>query len=297
MQPVTREEHYLAKLTGVVPNVYADGDTVNERYDLVPDPLEDPDTFSGNDVKVPKPVTRLEKYEAKLTGDYAGELPDPVIQEEYYWANLCAAGDSVPDPITRIDLYLSKACGKNVKTPVPVTRKEKYLAEIVKLSGSYTETRHSCNMCNLGYWFDPFEGPDENMFPPEFWEKIGYKPDFESKNDSVMVIPAIGLVFGDLIIRDYAIQNKRQILFQGKIQGEIKAGSSAYLILDGLYEADDDFGFYLPIARDSDETQIKGTNLTAQLIKEVGLILKNKGTTDVEFDFIPFTLSVFSTKF
>ena len=58
MEPITREEYYLAKIAG---------------------------TYEG---KTPEPVTIEEYYLATMAGDYSGNTPQPVTRLQYYMAKV-----------------------------------------------------------------------------------------------------------------------------------------------------------------------------------------------------------------
>lgn len=58
MEPITREEYYLAKIAG---------------------------TYEGN---TPEPVTIEEYYLATMAGDYSGNTPQPVTRLQYYMAKV-----------------------------------------------------------------------------------------------------------------------------------------------------------------------------------------------------------------
>lgn len=47
---------------------------------------------------VDNPITRKEKYLAKLTGSYTGNVPDPITRVEKYLYDLCQKGISGPTP-------------------------------------------------------------------------------------------------------------------------------------------------------------------------------------------------------
>lgn len=64
MEPITREEYYLAKIAG---------------------------TYEGN---TPEPVTIEEYYLATMAGDYSGNTPQPVTRLQYYMAKV--AGEALP---------------------------------------------------------------------------------------------------------------------------------------------------------------------------------------------------------
>ena len=55
------------------------------------------------EVVAPSPITRAEKYLAKIANKYSGELPEPV---------------------TRIERFLARAAGMDVTIPTPITREE-----------------------------------------------------------------------------------------------------------------------------------------------------------------------------
>lgn len=103
MEPITRKEIYLAKISG---------------------------DYSGT---VPEPVTRMDYYMAYAAGTYNGPLPRPITQQEIYWTYICGITDiRLPDPITRIDIYLAAICGSVSSYPPPITREEIYLSRIAK---------------------------------------------------------------------------------------------------------------------------------------------------------------------
>ena len=67
MEPITREEYYLAKIAG---------------------------TYKG---KTPEPVTIDEYYLATMAGDYSGNTPQPVTRLQYYMAKVAGVwGDFNP---------------------------------------------------------------------------------------------------------------------------------------------------------------------------------------------------------
>lgn len=67
MEPITREEYYLAKIAG---------------------------TYEGN---TPEPVTIEEYYLATMAGDYSGNTPQPVTRLQYYMAKVAGVwGGSQP---------------------------------------------------------------------------------------------------------------------------------------------------------------------------------------------------------
>lgn len=98
MEPITREEYYLAKIAG---------------------------TYEG---KTPKPVTNGEYYLATMAGDYSGNTPQPVTRLQYYMAKAAGVwGGSIPAPVTRLEYYWAAiANGEGTVFP-PVTREEHFL--------------------------------------------------------------------------------------------------------------------------------------------------------------------------
>lgn len=98
MEPITRQEYYLAKIAG---------------------------TYEG---KTPKPVTNGEYYLATMAGDYSGNTPQPVTRLQYYMAKVAGVWDgSIPAPVTRLEYYWAAiANGEGTVFP-PVTREEHFL--------------------------------------------------------------------------------------------------------------------------------------------------------------------------
>lgn len=98
MEPITREEYYLAKIAG---------------------------TYKG---KTPEPVTSDEYYLATMAGDYSGNTPQPVTRMQYYMAKVAGVwGGSIPAPVTRLEYYWAAiANGEGTVFP-PVTREEHFL--------------------------------------------------------------------------------------------------------------------------------------------------------------------------
>lgn len=98
MEPITREEYYLAKIAG---------------------------TYEG---KTPKPVTNDEYYLATMAGDYSGNTPQPVTRLQYYMAKVAGVWDgSIPAPVTRLEYYWAAiANGEGTVFP-PVTREDHFL--------------------------------------------------------------------------------------------------------------------------------------------------------------------------
>lgn len=98
MEPITREEYYLAKIAG---------------------------TYEG---KTPKPVTNDEYYLATMAGDYSGNTPQPVTRLQYYMAKVAGVWDgSIPAPVTRLEYYWAAIASGEGKVFPPVTREEHFL--------------------------------------------------------------------------------------------------------------------------------------------------------------------------
>lgn len=98
MEPITREEYYLAKIAG---------------------------TYKG---KTPKPVTIEEYYLATMAGDYSGNTPQPVTRLQYYMAKVAGVWDgSIPAPVTRLEYYWAAIASGEGKVFPPVTREEHFL--------------------------------------------------------------------------------------------------------------------------------------------------------------------------
>lgn len=98
MEPITREEYYLAKIAG---------------------------TYEG---KTPKPVTNDEYYLATMAGDYSGNTPQPVTRLQYYMAKVAGVwGGSIPAPVTRLEYYWAAIASGEGKVFPPVTREEHFL--------------------------------------------------------------------------------------------------------------------------------------------------------------------------
>lgn len=99
MEPITREEYYLAKIAG---------------------------TYEG---KTPEPVTIEEYYLATMAGDYSGNTPQPVTRLQYYMAKVAGVwGGSIPAPVTRLEYYWAAIANGEGKVFPPVTREEHFLA-------------------------------------------------------------------------------------------------------------------------------------------------------------------------
>lgn len=98
MEPITREEYYLAKIAG---------------------------KYEGN---TPEPVTIEEYYLATMAGDYSGNTPQPVTRLQYYMAKVAGVwGGSIPAPVTRLEYYWAAIASGEGKVFPPVTREEHFL--------------------------------------------------------------------------------------------------------------------------------------------------------------------------
>lgn len=93
MEPITREEYYLAKIAGTYKGKTPEPMTIDEYYlaTMAGD-------YSGN---TPQPVTRLQYYMAKVAGVWGGSIPAPVTRLEYYWAAIANGEGTVFPPVTR----------------------------------------------------------------------------------------------------------------------------------------------------------------------------------------------------
>ena len=111
MNPITREEYYLAKIAG---------------------------TWQG---KTPEPVTIEEYYLATMAGDYSGNTPQPVTRLQYYMAKAAGVwGGSIPAPVTRLEYYWAAIAGKEGHIPDPVTRQEYLLYAISQSNNDVINT-------------------------------------------------------------------------------------------------------------------------------------------------------------
>ena len=97
MDPVTRKELYLAKLSGL-------------------------------DIDIPDPVTREEMFLAKLCGVDV-ETPSPITRYETF-LNELVNGEFSNDPITRLEKMIVKSAGIDIPAEQPVTREEYYWSNI-----------------------------------------------------------------------------------------------------------------------------------------------------------------------
>lgn len=98
MEPITREEYYLAKIAGTYEGKTPAPVTIEEYYlaTMAGD-------YSGN---TPQPVTRMQYYMAKVAGVWGGSIPAPVTRLEYYWAAIANGEGTVFPPVTREDIFL-----------------------------------------------------------------------------------------------------------------------------------------------------------------------------------------------
>lgn len=93
MIPITRKEKYINEIVG-------GGNTAPET------PQTREEIFYAailGEVVAPSPITRAEKYLAKIANKYSGELPEPV---------------------TRIERFIARAAGMDIEIPTPITREE-----------------------------------------------------------------------------------------------------------------------------------------------------------------------------
>lgn len=99
MEPITREEYYLAKIAGTLQGKTPEPVTIEEYYlaTMAGD-------YSGN---TPQPVTRLQYYMAKAAGVWGGSIPAPVTRLEYYWAAIANGEGTVFQPVTREEHFLA----------------------------------------------------------------------------------------------------------------------------------------------------------------------------------------------
>lgn len=98
MEPITREEYYLAKIAGTYEGKTSAPVTIEEYYlaTMAGD-------YSGN---TPQPVTRMQYYMAKVAGVWGGSIPAPVTRLEYYWAAIANGEGTVFPPVTREEHFL-----------------------------------------------------------------------------------------------------------------------------------------------------------------------------------------------
>lgn len=98
MEPITREEYYLAKIAGTYKGKTPEPVTIDEYYLATMG-----GDYSGN---TPQPVTRLQYYMAKVAGVWGGSIPAPVTRLEYYWAAIASGEGKVFPPVTREEHFL-----------------------------------------------------------------------------------------------------------------------------------------------------------------------------------------------
>ena len=92
MTPITRIEHYLAKM-------------------------------NGEDVQIPAPITRKELYLAKICGEDV-EVPEPVTIDEKFLYALAGGEANLPKPITRLQHAMAIRLGIDDTEIIPITREE-----------------------------------------------------------------------------------------------------------------------------------------------------------------------------
>lgn len=98
MEPITREEYYLAKIAGTYKGKTPEPVTIDEYYLA---------TMAGDySSNTPQPVTRLQYYMAKVAGVWGGSIPAPVTRLEYYWAAIASGEGKVFPPVTREEHFL-----------------------------------------------------------------------------------------------------------------------------------------------------------------------------------------------
>lgn len=96
LEPVTRKEQYLNRLTG--------------EEQAIPE----------------TPVTRTEQYLAKLCVEETEIPSSPITREETYLAYLNGENVTLPEPITRLEQFMAFAAGESETKPTPLTREEFY---------------------------------------------------------------------------------------------------------------------------------------------------------------------------
>ena len=96
LEPITRKEQYLNRLTG--------------EEQAIPE----------------EPITRTEQYLAKLCGEETEIPSSPITREEAYLAYLNGEDVTLPEPITRLEQFMAYAASKSETKPTPVTREEFY---------------------------------------------------------------------------------------------------------------------------------------------------------------------------
>lgn len=114
MNPITRQEYYLAKIAGTWDGKTPEPITIEEYYLAIMT-----GDYSGS---APQPVTRLQYYMAKAAGVWSGNTPKPVTRVEYYWSAIANGGGNVPEPVTREEHLLSIIVGAYVSgNPIILT--------------------------------------------------------------------------------------------------------------------------------------------------------------------------------
>ena len=108
MNPITRQEYYLAKIAGTWDGKTPEPITIEEYYLAIMT-----GDYSGS---APQPVTRLQYYMAKAAGVWSGNTPKPVTRVEYYWSAIANGGGNVPEPVTREEHLLSIIVGAHGST-------------------------------------------------------------------------------------------------------------------------------------------------------------------------------------
>lgn len=84
------------------------------------------------------PITQKELYLNKIVGNDDYDIPEkPIIEEEFFFAEILGEAVQAPEPLPRYQMYLAKIAGKNVEIPYPETRLEYFLA---KAAGMEIET-------------------------------------------------------------------------------------------------------------------------------------------------------------
>ena len=75
------------------------------------------------------PITRKEHYLNRIVGNNEYETPEkPIIEEEFFFAEILGEAVQAPEPLTRYQMYLAKIAGRNIEIPYPEVRLEYFLA-------------------------------------------------------------------------------------------------------------------------------------------------------------------------
>ena len=82
-----------------------------------------------------EPITRKEKYLAKLNGQDISIDP-PITNEEYYLAYLCGEDYGLPTPVTLDEMYLAAMCGVIYILPMPITRLQRIWKQLIETGES-----------------------------------------------------------------------------------------------------------------------------------------------------------------